>query len=299
MAIGVVVEYNPFHNGHIRQLNWIKDNFPNEKIIVVMSGKFTQRGELNVASFHARKKVAKKYGVTKVLKLSFKETVQAAHIFAYNAIMKLAKAGIDKLVFGSEDNNPDLMVATAKLMNEKQSEFSIIFHRILREEKGISYPKAVAQTIKELGGNEYEMPNDILGFEYVKVIIDNKLPIKVYTIKRNVPYNSETTVDDYASGTLLRKMIFNKEDISKYSPMIFKHKTKRIEDYYHKFQKIVSKTKPEKLRKIPMVAEGIENLFKKNINIPTYDLFVETCTSKRYTASRIKRTMAWILLKKW
>ncbi len=69
MSVGIVVEYNPFHNGHTRQINWIKNNFPNEKIIVVMSDKYTQRGELAVASFSKRVKIDKKYGVDKVLKL--------------------------------------------------------------------------------------------------------------------------------------------------------------------------------------------------------------------------------------
>ncbi|WP_027120606.1 nucleotidyltransferase [Mycoplasmopsis lipofaciens] len=298
MAIGIVAEYNPFHNGHIRQLNWIKEKFPNEKIIVVMSDKYTQRGELAIASFKQRKAIAMKYGVDKILKLKFEETVQAAHIFAYSAILKLYKHGVDKIVFGSEDDDPQTMIKTAQLMKEKQVEFHNILHAKLKKGK-TSYPRAMAETISELGGKEFTKPNDILGFEYIKVIVEKNLPIDIYTIKRNIDFHSEETNDIYASASLIRKMIFNNEAIDKYSPMVFNKKPKKIQDKYSKFQKIVKKTSVSKLKKIPLVSEGIENLFKKNINIPSYDLFVEACTSKRYTSSRIKRIIAWILNKKW
>ncbi|QSB07641.1 nucleotidyltransferase [Mycoplasma tauri] len=296
MPVGIIAEYNPFHNGHIKQLNWIKEKFPNEKIIVIMTNKVTQRGELAVSSFRLRKKIAKKYGVSKVIKLSFEESTQAAHIFANNAILKLYKKGkIDKLVFGSESNNVENMINIAKiLVNNEKSYFAKV--REFQKRDKISYPKASALAIKELSGTNFEMPNDILGFEYIKAIVRHNLPIKPYSIKRNVDFHSLETNENYASATLLRKLIYSGKSILNYSPLTFKKIPKQMGDFYHKLQKKIIKYK-DKIKKIPVVSEGIENLLAKNIHMPTYDLFIESCTSKRYTKSRIKRILAWILYK--
>ena len=91
-------------------------------------------------------------------------------------------------------------------------------------------------------------------------------------------------------------MIFNNEDISKYSPMVFTKIPKKIEDRYSEFQKIIKTTPIEDLAKIKLVSEGMENLFFKNINEPDYNSFVNKVNSKRYTSSRIKRVMLNMML---
>ncbi|MCT4469371.1 nucleotidyltransferase [Mycoplasma sp. HS2188] len=295
--VGIVAEYNPFHNGHIRQINWVKQNFPGEKIIVVMSDKFSQRGEFTIASFFSRKRIAKKYGVNKVIKLSFDETVQAAHIFAYHAVMKLHQAGVNKIVFGSESDDVKQMLYLAQFLNKNSDDFNKTIRKYIKKEK-MAYPKAFSLALSELSGSSYDLPNDILGFEYVKTIVNNNLDIQIYSIKRNIEFHSEQTYENYASASLLRKKIKNNEDISKYTPMRIK-KGRFIEKTYFKFKKILLSTPLEKIKRIKLVSEGIENLFLKNIHHTNYDDFIQACVSKRYTASRIKRIYAWILCKKW
>ncbi|MCS4537000.1 nucleotidyltransferase [Mycoplasma sp. CSL7475-4] len=297
LMVGIVAEYNPFHNGHIRQINWVKQNFPGEKIIVVMSDKFSQRGEFTIASFFSRKRIAKKYGVNKVIKLSFDETVQAAHIFAYHAVMKLHQAGVNKIVFGSESDDVKQMLYLAQFLNKNSDDFNITIRKYIKKEK-MAYPKAFSLALSELSGSSYDLPNDILGFEYVKTIVNNNLDIQIYSIKRNIEFHSEQTYENYASASLLRKKIKNNEDISKYTPMWIK-KGRFIEKTYFKFKKILLSTPLEKIKRIKLVSEGIENLFLKNIHHTNYDDFIQACVSKRYTASRIKRIYAWILCKKW
>lgn len=297
MAIGIVAEYNPFHNGHIRQLNWIKEKFPKEKIIVVMTDKFSQRGELTITSFAKRKAIAKKYGVNKVLKLNFEQTVQAAHIFAQNAIEKLYKAGVDKIVFGSESNDIGQMIFIAKTLKQNQQNFDQIIRKYIRKEK-LAYPKAFSYALQELTGKNFTMPNDILGFEYIKTIIFNNYNITPYSMERNIAFHSETTIENYASASLLRNKLRNNESISRFSPMKIK-RPRFIDKYYKKFIKILTNTNINKLKKVKLVSEGIENLLLKNSNQPDYNSFVNACVSKRYTASRIKRIIAWILCKKW
>ena len=107
VRIGIVAEYNPFHNGHIYQINEIKKRWPNSTIVVVMSGRFVQRGEIAIAPFEKRKEIALQNGVDELYELPFFYATQAAHIFAYGAIMELHKHNIDILVFGSETDRQD------------------------------------------------------------------------------------------------------------------------------------------------------------------------------------------------
>ncbi|QGZ97836.1 nucleotidyltransferase [Mycoplasma sp. NEAQ87857] len=296
--VGIVVEYNPFHNGHIYQLNWIKENIPNSKIIVAMSGKYSQRGEITCASYRQRKHIAKKYGVSGFVKLPVDISAQAAHIFASNAVLKLAKKGIKYLVFGSETNDIELFKEIALLIKNNKQEYNKLIKKYLKQ-KGNSFPRATNLALMELANKDISMPNDILGLEYVKTIVDNDLDIEPISIQRTIPFHSEDVESEFASASKLRQMLSNNQDISKYSPMKLKGiKPKNdIRNTYPKFQKIILNTPKEIIAQYKMISEGMENLFKKQINQPTYDDFIQACTSKRYTSSRIKRAYLFVLLR--
>lgn len=294
MSIGIIAEYNPFHNGHIYQINYIKNNFPNEKIIVVMSGNYVQRGEIAIASFEERKKIAMENGVDEVIELPQQFVIQAAHIFAQEAVKLLNTKNVTKIVFGSETNNIGLFYEIANTIKNNLDVYNLNLKINLK--KGNSFPKASAMSLENLCGKSFVMPNDILGIEYVKAIVNNNYNIQAICIKREVGFHSEDIKGNIASATKLRKMIFEGEDISKYSPMILKNVPKKIEDRYGEFQEII-KTKPlDEISKIDLVSEGMENLFFKNINEPSYESFINKVNSKRYTSSRIKRVILSILL---
>lgn len=297
IKVGIIAEYNPFHNGHIFQINWIKKQFPNSKIIVALSKKYTQRGELAILSYRKRKKIAKSYGVSKVIPLNVMDTSQAAHIFAQRAIFKLNKQRINYLVFGCESSDINIFIECANLIKNNLDKYNFLVKKYLKE-KGNSFPKATNLALQELSGRNIELPNDILANEYVKTIIFNNLDIIPLTHERTVNYHSLDVNDNFASATKIRDMFHNGEDFSKFTPVPRKwFIRKTIQDSYPKFQKIIRNSSPEKLRKYKMVDEGIENLFKKHIESSDYDSFVQKCVSKRYTSSRIKRTLLFILLK--
>ncbi|MBN3534562.1 nucleotidyltransferase [Mycoplasma procyoni] len=296
MAIAVIAEYNPFHNGHKYQLEYIKKHFPNDKVYIILSGKYVQRGELAVASFEQRKQMALQHGADEVIELPFEYATQAAHIFAKGAIDIIAKHNIDKLLFGSESDDVESLVKIAETIYYNEEIYNKLLKGFLKQ--GFSFPNASAKALGELTGAEITMPNDILGLEYIKAIVFNNYNIKPYTIKRTVGFHSEQTNENFASASLIRKMIFAGEDVSKYTPMKFETLPDRIENYYKDFQEIVRNTPAEELAKNPMISEGMENLFKKNIDIETYEEFVNKTNSKRYTSSRIKRVMLWVLLQK-
>lgn len=297
--VGIVVEYNPFHNGHIYQIEQIKKMFPNCKITVAMSYKYSQRGEIIIAPWRVRKKYAKKYGVDKFVKLHTDISAQAAHIFASEAVLKLAKKGINYLVFGSETNDVDLFLKIANLIKNNLDQYNLLIKKYLKQ-KGNSFPRATNLALSELSGSNITMPNDILGLEYVKTIVNHNLDITPISILRTIDFHSEETNNQFASASKIRSMLVSGEDISHFTPIPREKMTsKNIIDTYKKFQKIVINTQKEKLAKMKMISEGMENLFKKNIHLETYEEFVEACVSKRYTRSRIKRAYLFVLLKKY
>lgn len=294
--VGIVAEYNPFHNGHIFQINWIKNKWPKAKIVVILSGKYVQRGEIAIASFYERSRICKEYGVDEVYELDFWHATQAAHVFAQGAIDKLYEVKVDAIVFGSETNNANAFKQVANLIYSNETKY----YSLLRQEmkKGYSFPKANEIVCQDIVGKSFKMPNDILGLEYVKAIIKNQYNIEIYCIKRNVGFNSDEINGNITSASHIRKMIFeNNNEYQKFTPMKFNKIPDRIENYFEDFKKIVNKLTNEELKNIHLISEGMENLFKKNINLAsTYDEFVSLTNSKRYTSSRIKRAMLYVLL---
>ena len=294
MAVAIIAEYNPFHNGHIYQLQEAKKRWPNEKIIIIMSGKYVQRGEYAVASFAERKKYALQYGADEVIELPFEYATQAAHIFAKGAVLEAYKAGADKLFFGSESNDANKLMEIAKIIKNHENEYNRVLKKFLKQ--GYAFPKAAAESLSKLIGNPITLPNDILGLEYCKTIIYENLPILPVSLKRTIDFHSQKTQKEFASASLIRKMIYESKDVSKYTPMKFNKPIKRIEDQYSRFQEIVKNTPASELAKNQMISEGMENLFKKNIDASSYEEFINRVNSKRYTSSRIKRVILYVLL---
>ena len=295
LRIGIIAEYNPFHNGHIYQINEIKKRWPQSQIIVILSGKYVQRGELAIAPFEVRKNIALQNNVDEVYELPFEFATQAAHVFAQGAIKELSKHNIDYLVFGSETNDIDNFYLVAKTIKDNND---LYYQKIKKAMKtGISFPKANQIVLEELIGKSFTLPNDILGLEYVKAIVNNNYPIKAFCIKRTNDFHSMIPSNNIASATYIRKLIFdNNLEYKQFTPMIFDKVPDRIENYYSNFQDIVKNIPNEELKKIKLISEGMENLFKKHIDAPSYDEFVNRVNSKRYTSSRIKRTMLYVLL---
>ena len=170
---------------------------------------------------------------------------------------------------------------------------------MLRKEmkQGISFPKANQIVLEKLLGHSFVLPNDILGFEYVKCIIKNNYNIKPFCFKRSIGFHSNETKDNVASATYIRSLIHLKnEEYKKYTPMVFDKEIERIEDHYGEFIEKLKNLSVDELKQIALVSEGMENLFKKNVDAPSYEEFVQRTNSKRYTSSRIKRVMLYILL---
>ena len=215
-ATGLIVEYNPFHNGHnyhLKQSKIITDNQPS---IAIMSGNFTQRGEPALFDKWIRSKMSVQAGIDLVLELPATYAVRSAEYFARGAVLSLASTGlVNKIVFGSERGQLQTLKKIARLLVSEPLEFKEKLK--LNLNNGLSFPRARAEVIRELLGEDaYQIiskPNNILGIEYLKAIKEYDLPVTAKTIARkDSNYHDQSPgFTDITSATAIRKLVYQGE----------------------------------------------------------------------------------------
>lgn len=286
--IGLIAEYNPFHNGHRYQIKKIKEIFPDSLIILCLGSYFTERGDVGILSKEEKIKISLEYGIDIVVELPIMYTVQSADIFAYQSIKILNYLGIDTLVFGSESNNLNLL---RELANKQDD---IKYQEKVKEylDKGSNYPSALAKALEV----DFEFKaNDLLGISYLKAINKINKRIDVQTIKRTNEYLDTQSNDIIVSASNIRKRFFNKEDVSKFTPCS-KVLVKPDYDSYFKMLKLKIMTSKD-LNSYLDVSEGIDNLLKKVImESNSLEELILKIKTKRYTYNRLNRMFLHIVL---
>lgn len=295
-SIGIIAEYNPFHNGHLYHLKKIKEMFPNDTIILVLSGNFTQRGEPSIIDKWKKTEIAIKAGIDLVVELPFIFATQSADIFAYGAITILENLKVDKLVFGSEIDDIDLLTTIAKAQVDNP-----LFDQLVKTymKMGENYPTAISKTVYDLTEKKVDTPNDLLGVSYIKTIIKNNYKIKPIAIKRTTDYHKEE-LKEITSATTIRNYLENKNEVAIAipdfeMPYLKEENLHFKKDYFSllKYKIITSKD----LSIYQTVNEGIDNLLKKEIiTCKTYDELIEKVKSKRYTYNKLNRMLLHILV---
>lgn len=208
-TVGIIAEFNPFHNGHKYIINKAKELTGADNCIIIMSGDFVQRGTPACMNKYLRTEVALKNGADLVLELPVYYATSDAGLFASGAVALLDKiACIDYLVFGSEDGelSPYLSIASY-FKNGEPKQFK---ENLLRNlSLGISYPKAMEAALQELFSNFIlDTPNNILAFEYIKALSIRKSSITPYTIKRyKSSYHNPELDGTYSSATAIRNSL--------------------------------------------------------------------------------------------
>lgn len=313
-AVGVIVEYNPFHNGHYFHLNETKKETNADCVVAVMSGNFLQRGEPALVSKWTRTKMALEAGVDIVIELPYAFATQKAETFANGSISLLNALHCSEVCFGSENGTISDFERTVSFMKDNQNSYDQLLGEAVK--KGYSYPKAASLTYSSLSSNDTYLdlskPNNILGFHYVKAIHDQNSHVKATTIKRtSADYHDESfTHNSIASATSIRKALFsgNKEinEIANYIPASTLY---WLKSYYNEYQlfhqwenyftllkyKLLTST-PKELSMIYEVEEGIENRLLSYIKeATTFYEFMEQIKTKRYTWTRLQRICLRIL----
>ena len=294
-AVGIICEYNPFHNGHIYHIQKIKKLYPNYLIILVMSGNFLQRGDVSLINKWNKTKIALKYGINLVIELPFHFATQSADIFAHGAIKILTELQVEKIVFGSECNNIELLNKMADIQIHND-EYQLIVKNYL--EQGINYPTALSKALKDICGQTIKDPNDLLGLSYVKEIKKQNSNIEAITIKRTNKYHSKKLNKKITSATSIREAMKNHIDITTFVPDIslkYINDKSDIESFFNFIKyKIISEI--NNLDKYQTVDEGIENRIKKYIyNCINVEDLINKIKTKRYTYNKIKRMLIHIL----
>ena len=281
--VGIICEYNPFHNGHLYHLNKVKELFPNEIITLVLVGNFVNRGDVSVINKWDKTKLALDYGIDLVVELPFMFATQSADIYAYGAISILDNLKCDYIVFGSESNDIDTLTKIANT--------NVNIKDLLK--KGYNYPKAIDIALTGKLNFSINTPNDLLGISYIKAIKKLNSKIKPITIKRTNDYHNTKVNGEISSATSIRNLIYENKDISKYVPNTNYIKNINLNDFY---LIIKHKIMTENLTKYQDIDISLNSLLKKNIlNSNSVEELINNVKHKNYTYNRIKRCLVHIL----
>ena len=208
--IGIIGEYNPFHNGHKYHIDKIKEMYPDSLVVLVLNGYFLERGEVSILSKEDKVKIALENNVDIVLELPFVFGSESADTFAEYSCLILNHMGCKKLIFGSECNDISLLKKVAAMQLKDD------FNEQVKNEldKGFNYPTALNKVLDV----SINTPNDLLGISYVKAILKNKLDIEPITIQRTNSYHDITSDMEIVSASNIREKIKNKMASGKAPP---------------------------------------------------------------------------------
>jgi len=315
MVLGIIGEYNPFHNGHLYHITESKKQVGAKYVVSIISGNFVQRGNTSIINKWAKTKMALENGVDLVIELPVIYSISSAENFAEGAIKILNSLKVvDTLSFGMEATDISTLNNVANVLyNEPKDYVTMLSHEL---KKGNSYPKARENALMmylndiKRYANVMSGSNNILGVEYLKALKKTKSAISPIGIKRSkVLYNDEYIVDEFASATAIRKMLMTKQlaDIRKVMPkssyMILGEELKK--GHYvidlSKFKKEIiytlRKMTIEQIKDLPDVSEGLENTIKNaSDSCNTLEELINNIKSKRFTQTRIQRILIYSLL---
>lgn len=303
-TIGIICEYNPFHNGHAHQLYTLAQEHPDALRICIMSGSFVQRGEPAIFSKFDRARWAILGGADIVIELPTLYSLGSAQLFGTGAIRMVKALHIDALSFGSETANLDALVDIAKRMDCESTQ--AVLRTYINE--GMSYGSAFR---KALDTEILNTPNALLGLEYIRAGLNYHPTLKYMPILRTSDHHESNIIKDFPSGTALRKLITNMAtssnncNINSIVPKTIADDMTNIisngayvnyNRYYDIIHSLSRRTSTTKLESFGEFNEGIEHLWSKAAQQPTWNLAMEHIKSKRYTYARLQRMGAYLTL---
>lgn len=314
-VLGIIAEYNPFHNGHLYHIKQSLEQTNSDYVICVISGNFVQRGNTSIVDKWTKAKMAMASGADLVIELPTIYSISSAENFAEGAIKILDELGIvDSVSFGMETRDISTLNNIANVLCQEPKAYTTLLNHELS--RGISFPKARENALMmylndiKRYANILTGSNNILGIEYLKAMKKLKSSLIPVGIQREkVFYHDNFIVDDFASSTAIRKMIVSRQfdEIMKVMPRsayILLAQELRKGHYVldlSKFQseilyKLRSMTTAE-IKELPDVSEGLENAIKNAADSCNNIIdFVNIVKSKRYTQTRIQRILIYTLL---
>lgn len=317
-VIGIIAEYNPFHNGHLYHINRSVSMTKTKNVVVIMSGNFVQRGECAIIDKHLRAKTAVQNGASLVLELPTLYATQSADLFAKGAVDILNSLGIiDYLSFGSESGNLESLSSVASFIHEEPHEYKILLKSYLKE--GLSFPRARSRALEVLTGiGSISTPNDVLGVEYLKHLLRSSSGIKPILVPRKGAGHNDTQIHEgLSSATSIRDYLeqmskefcgisplSSLEILSSIPPstldaLLYSHANYRWmnTDVFLPDIKTIILREMQEIKRYFEVSEGLENRIYENFldSVSLEDICMKIKT-KRYTLTRIRHILLNILL---
>ena len=297
-AVGIVAEYNPFHNGHLHHLQETK-KLTNLPVIAVMSGSFMQRGEPAFINKWQRARLAVENGVDLVLELPATFSLRSAEFFAHGAVNILKATGcVTHLSCGAESPNTDFVKLASIITSEAfQKELQSLI------KTGLPYAAAYEKTLQALAGIEaLNTPNDILALEYTKALQNTNIT-PLFVQRKATNYNDANIEGNIASATAIRKA-FLENNVASLKKAVPQNVWQALENHEAFNEKLLWNLISYRLRLLApseianrcQCTEGLENLLKQAANCTTLEEAVTLCSNKRYPATRIRRLFMQLLL---
>ena len=314
-VVGIVAEYNPFHNGHHYHIQESKQKAGADAVVAVISGNFTQRGEPSITNKWSKAYMALCGGADLIIELPTIYAISSAENFARGAIKILDSLKIvNSISFGVENDDIGALSSIANVLSEEPKEYKTILNHELK--KGESFPKARENALMmylndiKRYANILKGSNNILAIEYLKILKEQKSNLEpIAILRKNVGYKDEKIEDNFASSTAIRKLLCQNdtETLSKVLPKmsyrVLVNDAKNgglilgLEKYEKEIIYQLRKMSVEQIADLPDVAEGLENAIKNAVeNCNTIKEVIEQVKSKRYTQTRIKRILLYCLL---
>lgn len=294
-AVGLVTEYNPFHNGHCYHLRQAREITQAEVVVAVMSGNFTQRGEPALLDKWQRAAAALQNGVDLVIELPIFMAVQPAHRFAAGALELLAALQVDDVVFGAE--HPDWNFAE---MVEAEKRFDAAEFTQYNATFATQFNEQLQQTT----GYSLTDPNDILAFSYYKAWLREKLPLKLHAIqRRGSQYHDERIVGKIASASAIRQAVTTGQEFNFAVPIATAEQLDQLstvpswEQLYPLLRNQLLQAPIEWLGQTYQMAEGLEyrmrDAAQHNLDFAG---FMKAVKTKRYTYAHLLRVYLYTTL---
>lgn len=294
-AVGLITEYNPFHNGHIYHIKQAKKITNADVVVAVMSGNFTQRGEPTILDKWQRARAALENGVDLVIELPVFMAVQPAHRFAAGAVRLLNDLQVTDIVFGAEHpawNFSEFVMAEQQFNEQGFEQFNA------------TYATQFNQQLKKITGHSLTAPNDILAFSYYKAITENHYPIVLHPISRmGSQYHDQSITGTIASASAIRKAVTKHETIAQVAPATTRQSLANLtkladwEQLYPLLRNFLIQTPVTYFQQIYQMAEGLEYRYQEAAERElTFAGFIKRVKTKRYTYSRLLRVCLYTVM---
>ncbi|MGN0425135.1 MAG: nucleotidyltransferase [Acetatifactor sp.] len=313
---GIIAEYNPFHNGHLYQLKQSKEATESDYTVVVMSGNFTQRGDVAFCEKHVRTQMALQNGADLVIELPAVFATSSAWEFAFGGVSILNSLGVvDTLSFGSECGDLEKLTQIAEILLEEPEEYRCILTKCLSE--GMSFPVArdlsVGTLLLKSPEETSELlsnPNNILGLEYLKALKTLHSSISPYTVQRiESGYHEETLGETISSATAIRKALIERNDLTLLQDQLPKSALSLLShslgEEYKKLNALLSGALYQKLyweqeqgytAYLDVTTSLSDRIRNRLVDFQDLDSFSLLLKTKEMTLTRIRRSLLHILL---